>query len=165
MGILRKSGVTRAIVLVGILLLQLGSAQSLEYEAPEEQIVLESREAERELPEVSRAGDRSYKLQLEISAYNPSDPKQTKSNWDGLAFDGRPAVPYHTISVDPRVIELGSKVYVPGLGWFLAHDTGSYIKGYTGDVALGTNKECYAFGRQELECIVVPPTEKYRMAW
>jgi 3D (Asp-Asp-Asp) domain-containing protein len=46
---------------------------------------------------------------------------------------------YHSIAVDPRLIPLGSRVYVPayrhnGGGWFVANDTGGAIKGRHIDV-------------------------------
>jgi 3D (Asp-Asp-Asp) domain-containing protein len=46
---------------------------------------------------------------------------------------------YHSIAVDPRLIPLGSRVYVPayrqiGGGWFIAQDTGGAIKGRHIDV-------------------------------
>ena len=46
---------------------------------------------------------------------------------------------YHSIAVDPRLIPLGSRVYVPayrhiGGGWFIANDTGGAIKGRHIDV-------------------------------
>ena len=47
---------------------------------------------------------------------------------------------YQSIAVDPRVIELGSRVYVPAYrndghgGWFIAQDTGGAINGRHIDV-------------------------------
>lgn len=48
---------------------------------------------------------------------------------------------YSTIAVDPRVIPLGTKVYVEGYGYAIAQDTGSAIKGNTIDVFFDTNSE------------------------
>jgi hypothetical protein len=51
-----------------------------------------------------------------------------------------PLVPWESIAVDPRLIPLGSWVYIPaattgpGKGWFLAQDTGGAIKGRHLDV-------------------------------
>ncbi len=47
---------------------------------------------------------------------------------------------YESIAVDPRVIPLGSRVYVPAYrhdghgGWFVAADTGGAINGHHIDV-------------------------------
>lgn len=58
------------------------------------------------------------------TAYTPYDDECS-----GQAADGRPAVPYRTIAVDPRVIPPGSRVYIPGFGIMDPHDTGGDIKG------------------------------------
>jgi 3D (Asp-Asp-Asp) domain-containing protein len=50
----------------------------------------------------------------------------------------RPLAPYKSIAVDPDLIALGSKIYVPEYrdhgGWFTAADTGSAIQGRHVDV-------------------------------
>ena len=48
--------------------------------------------------------------------------------------------PYQSIAVDPGVIPLGSRVYIPAYkhdghgGWFVAQDTGGAIVGHRIDV-------------------------------
>lgn len=107
--------------------------------------------------------DGRYTLRVQVTAYTPYEPGQTSGT--GLAYDGRPARPYHTMAVDTSIIPLGSKVYVPGLGWFLAHDTGSAIHGNIVDVCLDSYGEAAKWGRRTLEITVIPPKEKYKMAW
>lgn len=51
-----------------------------------------------------------------------------------------------TIAVDPRVIPLGSKVYIEGFGDFIAEDTGGAIKGNKIDIYLSDHSRCYALG-------------------
>lgn len=51
-----------------------------------------------------------------------------------------------TIAVDPRVIPLGSKVYIEGFGDFIAEDTGGAIKGNKIDIYLKDHDRCYALG-------------------
>lgn len=53
-----------------------------------------------------------------------------------------------TIAVDPRVIPLGSLVYVEGYGKAVAADTGSAIKGNIIDLYLTSREECMSFGRR-----------------
>ena len=53
-----------------------------------------------------------------------------------------------TISVDPNVIPLGSKVYVEGYGYAIASDTGGVIKGNKIDLYMNSLQECYSFGRR-----------------
>lgn len=55
---------------------------------------------------------------------------------------GNSITPWHTIAVDPKVIPLGSTVYIEGLGTFKAHDTGGAIKGNKIDVCV--NNHAYA---------------------
>ena len=53
-----------------------------------------------------------------------------------------------TIAVDPRVIPLGSLVYVSGYGKAIAADTGGAIKGNIIDVYLNSSSECSSWGRK-----------------
>lgn len=53
-----------------------------------------------------------------------------------------------TIAVDPRVIPLGSKVYVDGYGYAIAADTGGAIKGNIVDVYFNSSSEASSWGRK-----------------
>jgi len=50
------------------------------------------------------------------------------------------------IAVDPKVIPLGSKVYIEGVGVRYAEDTGGNIKGNTIDIYMNTMSECKNWG-------------------
>lgn len=63
----------------------------------------------------------------------------------GLTARGT-GVEYGTIAVDPRVIPLGSKIYVPGYGWGRALDTGGAIRGNVIDIWLPTSGQCFSWG-------------------
>jgi 3D (Asp-Asp-Asp) domain-containing protein len=52
------------------------------------------------------------------------------------------------IAVDPRVIPLGSKVYVEGYGYAIAGDTGGAIKGNKIDVSIPTKSAALKWGRK-----------------
>lgn len=54
-----------------------------------------------------------------------------------------------TIAVDPRVIPLGSKVYVDGYGYAIAADTGSAIKGNIIDVYFNSSSQVSNWGRRK----------------
>lgn len=60
-----------------------------------------------------------------------------------------------TISVDPSVIPLGSKVYVEGYGYAIASDTGGAIKGNKIDLYMNSLQDCYSFGRRTVTLHIV----------
>lgn len=64
----------------------------------------------------------------------------------GITSSGAPAVEGVTIAVDPSVIPIGSRVYIEGLGYFVAQDTGSAIKGKRIDVFMNDLEEALQFG-------------------
>lgn len=55
------------------------------------------------------------------------------------------------IAVDPKMIPLGTKVWVKGYGIAIAGDTGGSIKGGKIDVFMKTKKEAYSWGRKKVE--------------
>lgn len=98
-------------------------------------------------------------LDVVATAYWYKDPIDASGT--GLAYDGNPAVPYETIAVDPKVIPLGSKVYVPGIGWCKAHDTGSAIKGNKIDIAMDSRQAALKWGTKKLRVKLMLPDTKY----
>lgn len=65
--------------------------------------------------------------------------------YNGTAL-GTPIVAGRTIAVDPKVIPLGSEVYIEGYGTFIAEDTGGAIKGNKIDIAVGSHSEAMQGG-------------------
>jgi 3D (Asp-Asp-Asp) domain-containing protein len=69
-------------------------------------------------------------------------PGIRRVGYGGVTFAPGPSLPlryYHSIAVDPKLIPLGSRVYIPayrhlGGGWFVAQDTGGAIKARHVDV-------------------------------
>jgi uncharacterized protein YabE (DUF348 family) len=55
------------------------------------------------------------------------------------------------IAVDPRIIPLGTKVFVEGYGYAVAADTGSAIKGYKVDVFFPTRSDAYRWGVRKVK--------------
>ena len=71
----------------------------------------------------------AYSLEMYATWYRPASCGRSADNpWYGMAATG---VPVHRgiVAVDPNVIPLGSRVYVPGYGEALAADTGSAVIG------------------------------------
>lgn len=59
------------------------------------------------------------------------------------------------IAVDPRVIPLGTRIYVPGYGEALAADTGGWIKGNRVDLCFESLEECYRYGRRKIKIYLI----------
>lgn len=62
---------------------------------------------------------------------------------------------YGHVAVDPRVIKLGSIVYVEGYGIAIASDTGGAIKGHRIDLCYATRGQAMAFGRKRVRVHVL----------
>ena len=84
-------------------------------------------------------------LHMTATAYHPSD-----GDGQGITATGTRAG-YGTIAVDPRVIPLGSTVYIPNYGAAVAADTGGAIQGNRVDLCMESFEECYNFGVRNVE--------------
>lgn len=60
-----------------------------------------------------------------------------------------------TIAVDPKVIPLGSRVYIEGMGYFRAEDTGGVIRGNKLDIWFPTHGEALKFGRKKVRVRII----------
>lgn len=60
-----------------------------------------------------------------------------------------------TIAVDPSIIPLGSKVYIPGYGLAIASDTGGLIKGNRIDLFLNSEDECINWSVQTVSLYLI----------
>ena len=86
---------------------------------------------------------------MEATAYLPTD-----GSAEGLTAMGIPAT-YGIVAVDPDVIPLGSRVYIPGYGEALAADTGGAIYGYRIDLCMESYDEAMDFGRRNVTVFVL----------
>jgi 3D (Asp-Asp-Asp) domain-containing protein len=59
-----------------------------------------------------------------------------------------------TIAVDPRLIPLGTRIYVPGYGWGTALDTGGAIRGNVIDLWMPSTRECFSWGVRTVQILV-----------
>ena len=99
--------------------------------------------------EATRSSSRGRLLgTFEATAY--TDDVESQGKWVGQTASGmKPQV--GVIAVDPKVIPLGTKLYVEGYGNAIAGDTGGMIKGKRLDLFMNTNEECYAWGRKKVK--------------
>ena len=68
---------------------------------------------------------------------------------------GKMPIVGRTIAVDPRIIPMGTRVYIEGVGYRIAEDTGGDIKGNRIDLFMDSEKECVIFGRKNLKVIIL----------
>jgi len=100
----------------------------------------------------SRGGDSiTYKKKLDCVATAYSNHSNTATGRTPVRNEGG----LSTIAVDPRVIPLGSKVFVEGYGYAIAADTGGAIKGNIIDLYLNSSSECNNWGRKSVNVLVV----------
>ena len=83
-------------------------------------------------------------MKVNASAYSSQDPNCSKYTSTGQLL--RKGI----VAVDPNVIPLGTKLYIPGYGYGVAADIGGSIKGKKIDVAFDTRKEALKFGRRDI---------------
>ena len=59
------------------------------------------------------------------------------------------------VAVDPRIIPLGTKLFIPGYGEALAADTGGWIKNDRIDLCFESLEECFRFGRRKIKVYLI----------
>jgi 3D (Asp-Asp-Asp) domain-containing protein len=77
------------------------------------------------------------------------------------ALQGRTAsgemVSTEVVAVDPKVIKLRTRIYIDGVGWRTALDTGGSIKGNKLDIWLPTVSECRKWGKRKADVYLNDP--------
>lgn len=90
-----------------------------------------------------------------VTAYLAID--EFEKRFHGITYSGVPARPYHTVAVDPDVIPIGAWVYIEGLGWWKAEDTGNMIKGNRLDICVPSRLEAMEWGKQKRQVWFLNP--------
>ena len=91
----------------------------------------------------------SRSLTMNASAYSAYDDGNGHYTFSGsLVRKG-------LVAVDPRVIPLGTRLYIPGYGHAIADDIGGAIKGNRIDLAYGSHREAMDFGRQQVTVYIL----------
>lgn len=97
---------------------------------------------------VQRAGknlDVKKTLTMKSTAYTHTGNKTATGKWPQRG----------TIAVDPKVIPLGSKLYIDGYGFGVAQDIGSAIKGEHLDLFMDSEKEALKWGSKTVRVYVL----------
>lgn len=85
---------------------------------------------------------------MHASAYDPSP--RTIPGGTGRTATGAKAM-FGCVAVDPRVIPLGTHLYIEGYGFGIANDKGSAIKGNRIDLCYNSRAQALAFGRKTVK--------------
>ena len=92
----------------------------------------------------------SQVMGMEATAYLPTDGGTAGC----ITAMGIPAT-YGIVAVDPAIIPLGTRVYIPGYGEALAADTGGAIYGYKIDLCMEDYYQAMDFGRRTVTVFVL----------
>ncbi len=112
----------------------------------------------------SRGGKVTYKdsIRMRATAYTSDYESTGKGPGDagfGITATGtvakRNSNSYSSVAVDPRVIPLGTKLYIEGYGYAVAEDTGGAIKGNRIDLYVNSNSEANNWGVRWVNVYVV----------
>lgn len=103
---------------------------------------------------ISRSGYRGKRvLEMEATAYD-AGPLSTGKSADGITATGVKAK-FGIVAVDPKVIPLGTKLFIEGYGYAIAADTGGAIKGLRIDLFFESRKEALKFGRRKVKVYIL----------
>lgn len=87
------------------------------------------------------------------TAYDPG-PGSCGKYANGQTCNGKRAG-YGIIAVDPKLIPLGAKLYVPGYGYGIAADVGGAIKGNHVDLGFNSRAGAFAWGKRQVKLTIV----------
>lgn len=104
-----------------------------------------------ETTETETNNSSGYTLTVEATAYSRNQPSLSNFTFTGIDLRQNSRV----IAVDPNVIPLGSTIYVPGYGEYVAGDTGGAIKGNRIDLHMEDLQAAIQFGRRTIEIQVI----------
>jgi 3D (Asp-Asp-Asp) domain-containing protein len=98
--------------------------------------------------------------EFEVTAYAPLGPGAIEgicySGDPSVTASGLPPIPGETVAAGPG-IPFGSKVWIEGLGWRTVNDRGGRITDNHLDAVMATRKDAFAWGRQTVRAVVLPP--------
>ena len=95
-----------------------------------------------------------YKRSFRViaTAYSPINTLMEGGRYTFTERDGRAV---HGIAVDPRLIPIGSQLWIPGYGHAVADDTGGRIRGHHVDVRIQDYDRMLRWGCRKLQIYVI----------
>ena len=88
-------------------------------------------------------------LTMEATAYTRHD-----AGVGGITAGGNP-MRRGLVATDPRIIPMGTRLYIEGYGYAIADDTGGAIRGHKIDLAVDTLAEAYQIGRRQMTVYIL----------
>ncbi|WP_245683089.1 3D domain-containing protein [Alkalibacterium thalassium] len=111
-----------------------------------EEVVEQTQPAEESTAQTSSSENGRW-MTVEATAYSRNQPELSNYTFTGIDLRENSRV----IAVDPNVIPLGSTIYVPGYGEYIAGDTGGAIIGNRIDIHFESLDSAIQFGRQSID--------------
>lgn len=97
-------------------------------------------------------------FRMRATAYTPIATRMEGGRYTKTLRDGRSA---HGVAVDPDLIPLGSKLWIPGYGHAVADDTGGWIQGHRVDVRVQDADNMMDWGHKRVRVYVLEePADK-----
>lgn len=113
-----------------------------------------AKKAESTTSNQTKTKDFTYSRKIEVTATAYDTSPGENGGYSRTAYGLKPQ--YGVVAVDPKVIPLGTKLYIESsdggkswtYGYCIAGDTGGAIKGNRVDLCYNTQRECVNFGRR-----------------
>ena len=88
---------------------------------------------------------------FKVTAYCPC--AKCNGKWEGQTATGVTPKQGITVAVDKSIIPLGTKIYIEGVGEFIAQDTG--VKGKAIDVYMSSHEDALQWGVKSLKVSII----------
>ena len=91
-------------------------------------------------------------FRMRATAYAPINTRMEGGRYTYTRRDGRAT---HGVAVDPEIIPLGSRLWIPGYGHAVADDTGGRIRGHHVDMRVQERGHMTRWGFQPVRVYVL----------
>ncbi|WP_339304428.1 3D domain-containing protein [Paenibacillus sp. FSL L8-0435] len=126
--------------------------ESVKVEKSAESKVVEKEAKQVKATSSKKSNDEYDWMYFEISAYTNGKESTGKVKGDknyGITASGAHTKEGVTVSADPKVLPMGTKIYIEGIGERIVQDTGSAIKGKKLDLFIEDLDTALEFGRKK----------------